>query len=142
MALGKFLRRIKGQHGQSSVEFFVLFSVVALLTLLSLTTFYPKVQDKGNEVFDNLSRKIVSPTVMDLVYDTIHPEYTNRQTDGWGSGQLQENATDQWNANPLEPLNPDDALANSTVTGLAANELADLNQRYNQYYPAGIGGGQ
>ncbi len=138
MTLKKFLRMLKNQRGQSSVEFFVLFSIVAVLTLLSLTTFYPKIQNKGDEVFTSLSGRIVAPTLVDAIFNWINPGYINREPTGWGSGQLQDNATDQWEANPQDPLDPAEALENSTVPGLAGQELSDLSQGYSQLYGTNI----
>lgn len=40
MDLKKYLIR-----GQAALEYFILFSVIALLTLLSLSSFFPKVQE-------------------------------------------------------------------------------------------------
>lgn len=45
MALKKFLRKIKIEDkGQVSLEYVILFSIIAVVTIVSLSTFYPEVK--------------------------------------------------------------------------------------------------
>ena len=45
--------------GQASLEYFVLLSVIALLTLLSSSSFFVNVKASGEEVFQKLSQRIL-----------------------------------------------------------------------------------
>lgn len=42
---------IKTQTGQSVVEYLVFFSVIAVITLLSVCVFYPQIKESGEGAF-------------------------------------------------------------------------------------------
>lgn len=45
------MKRIKIPKGQSVVEYLVFFSVIAVLTLLSVCVVYPQVKESGENAF-------------------------------------------------------------------------------------------
>lgn len=45
------MERIKRQMGQSAIEYLVFFSVIAVLTLLSVCAVYPQVKEAGDNAF-------------------------------------------------------------------------------------------
>lgn len=45
--------------GQASLEYFILFSVITLLTLLSLSSFFPKVQATGEGFFQSAVQRLI-----------------------------------------------------------------------------------
>lgn len=46
--------------GQATVEYLVIFAVLALLTLLSLSTFYPRMQSIGEDLFQAATERILA----------------------------------------------------------------------------------
>ncbi len=54
----KKMRRFK-QKGQATVEYLVLFIVLALLTILGLSEFYPRVKDLSQDLFIKATQRIV-----------------------------------------------------------------------------------
>lgn len=53
--------------GQSAIEYFVIFSVIALLTILSFSSFFPRIQEAmQGEVgyFQRAAQQIISPTLV------------------------------------------------------------------------------
>ena len=61
MTFKKFLRRAQKNQGQASLEYFIIFSIIALLTIISLTTFLPVVQSalQGNDTTNGLYQNAV-----------------------------------------------------------------------------------
>lgn len=54
MALKKILGMAERQAGQAALEYFILLSIIVLLTLISLSSFLPKVRSAG----ESLSQRI------------------------------------------------------------------------------------
>jgi len=44
MTFIKFLRRPGKEKSQATLEYFIIFSIIAILTILSFSAFFPKVQ--------------------------------------------------------------------------------------------------
>ena len=53
-----FKKNLKSK-GQASLEYFVLLSVIVLLTFLSSSSFFVNVKASGEEVFQKLSQRIL-----------------------------------------------------------------------------------
>lgn len=59
MSLKKFLKMTLKKKAQASLEYFIIFSVIAGLTLLSLSSFLPKVKTTGEEFFKKAAERII-----------------------------------------------------------------------------------
>lgn len=60
MAFRKILKIRGKKKGQASLEYFILFAVIALLTLISLSSFLPKVRNAGEDFFNKAAGKIIA----------------------------------------------------------------------------------
>jgi len=70
--------------GQASLEYFIIFAVIAGLTLLSAATFLPQVRDAAEDLFNKAAGRIIHPPTQ-----TLPPTGGEILPWSWGSdGQL------------------------------------------------------
>ena len=53
MGLKKFLKRLLEIKAQASLEYFILFSIIALLTIVSFSAFHQQIKDSMQGVWEN-----------------------------------------------------------------------------------------
>lgn len=60
MTLKKFLKILTSEKSQVSLEYFILFAIIAGLTLISVSTFLPQARTSAYNLFQNAVSRILN----------------------------------------------------------------------------------